>query len=49
MREHQEEGTISATFVRSEDNEADILTKNTSEDIFIRHQSKLMQDIRTIK
>jgi hypothetical protein len=49
VREHQEEGTIDATFVRSEDNEADILTKNTSEEIFLRHQSKLMQDVRTIK
>jgi hypothetical protein len=29
--EHQEEGTIDAKFVRSEDNEANILTKNTSE------------------
>jgi hypothetical protein len=44
--EHQEEGTIDTTFVRSEDNKADILTNNTSEEIFLRHQSKLMQDVR---
>ena len=49
VREHQEDGTINATFVRSEDNEADFLTKNTSEDTFLHHQSKLMQDVRTIK
>ena len=49
VREHQEDGTINATFVRSEDNEADFLTKNTSEDTFLRHQGKLMQDVRTIK
>jgi ferredoxin-NADP reductase len=49
VREHQEEGTIDTTFIRSEDNEADILTKNTSEEIFLCHQSKLMQDVRKIK
>jgi hypothetical protein len=32
VRDHQEKGTIDATFVRSEDNKADILTKNTSEE-----------------
>jgi hypothetical protein len=47
VREHQEEGTIDATFVRSEDNKADILMKNTSEEIFLRHPSKLLQDIKT--
>jgi hypothetical protein len=48
VREHQEEGTIDATFIRSEDNEADILTKNKSEEIVLRHQSILIQDVITI-
>jgi hypothetical protein len=49
VREHQEEGTIDATFVRSEDNKAEIHTNNTSEEVFLRHQSKLMQDVGKIK
>jgi hypothetical protein len=47
--EHQEEGAIDATFVRLEDNKADILTKHTLEEIFLLHQRKLMHDVRTIK
>jgi hypothetical protein len=49
VREHQEDGIIDVTFLRLEENEADILTKNTSEEIFLHHQSKLIQDGRTIK
>jgi hypothetical protein len=49
VREQHEEGTINATFVRLEDNKADTLMKNTSEEIFLRHQSKLMHNVRTIK
>jgi hypothetical protein len=48
FREHQEEGTIDATFVRLEDIKADILTKTTSEEIFLHHQSKQIQDVRKI-
>jgi nitrate/TMAO reductase-like tetraheme cytochrome c subunit len=45
FREHQVEGKFDATFVRLEDNKADILTKNTSEEILLCHQSKLMRVI----
>jgi Zn-finger protein len=43
--EHQEEGTIDTL----EDKEAEILMKITLEEIFLHNQSKLMQDVRTIK
>jgi hypothetical protein len=46
---NQQEGMINTIFVRLEDNKESILAKNTSEEIFLYHQSKLMQDVRTIK
>jgi hypothetical protein len=47
--EHQEEGTIDASFVRSEKNKTYILTKNILEDTFLCHQSNLIQDVRTLQ
>ena len=37
VEEYQEDGKIIIKFVKSEDNEADILTKNTTNVIFQRH------------
>ena len=42
VKEYQEDRTIIIRFVTSEDNEADIFTKNTSSIIFQRHQEKLV-------
>ena len=44
VKEYQEDGKIIIKFVKSEDNEADIFTKNTTYIIFQRHQKKLVWD-----
>ena len=44
VKEYQEDGKITIKFVNSEDNEADIFTKNTANVIFQRHQKKLVWD-----
>ena len=38
VKEYQEDGKIIIKFVKSEDNEADIFTKNTTNIIFQKHQ-----------
>ena len=47
-KEYQEDGKIIIKFVKSEDNEADIFTKNTSSIIFQRHQEKLVWDKKEV-
>ena len=42
--EYQEDGKIIIKFVKSEENEADIFTKNTTNVIFSNHQKKLVWD-----
>ena len=44
VKEYQEDGKIIIKFVKSEDNEADIFIKNTTNVIFQRHQKKLVWD-----
>ena len=44
VKENQEDGKIIIKFVKSEDNEADIFTKNTTNVIFQNHQKKLVWD-----
>ena len=44
VKEYQEDGKIIIKFVKSEDNEADIFTKNTTNVIFHNHQKKLDWD-----
>ena len=44
VKEYQEDGKIIIKFVKSEVNEADIFTKNTTNGIFQRHQKKLVWD-----
>ena len=48
VKEYQEDGKIIIKFVKSEDNEADIFTKNTSSTIFPRHQEKLVWDKKEV-
>ena len=43
VKEYQEDGKI-IKFVKSEENEADIFTKNTTNVIFSNHQKKLVWD-----
>ena len=42
VEEYQEDGKIIIKFVKSEDTEADIFTKNTTKTIFQNHQKKLV-------
>ena len=42
VKEYQEDGKIIIEFVKSEENEADIFTKNTTNVIFSNHQKKLV-------
>ena len=44
VKEYQEDGKIVIKFVKSEENEADIFTKNTTNVIFSNHQKKLVWD-----
>ena len=44
VKEYQEDAKIIIKFVESEENEADIFTKNTSNVIFSNHQKKLVSD-----
>ena len=44
VKEYQEDGKIIIKFVKSEENEADIFTKNTTNTISQSHQKKLIWD-----
>ena len=44
VKEYQDDGKIIIKFVKSEENEADIFTKNTTNVIFSNHQRKLVWD-----
>ena len=44
VKEYQEDGKIVIKFVKSEENEADIFTKNNTNSIFQNHQKKLVWD-----
>ena len=44
VKEYQEDGKIIIEFVKSEENEADIFTKNTTNVIFSNHQKKMVWD-----
>ena len=48
VKEYQGDGKIIIKFVKSEDNEADIFTKNTSNIIFQKHQEKLVWDKKEV-
>ena len=44
VKEYQEDGKNIIKFVKSEDNEADIFTRNTTNVIFHNHQKKVVWD-----
>ena len=48
VKEYQEDGKIIIKFVKSEDNEADVFTKNTTNIIFQKHQEKLVWDKKEV-
>ena len=45
VRQFIEDGIFKVIFIRTDDNDADIYTKNTSEELFVKHQSKNMVPI----
>ena len=45
VRNFIEDGILKVIFIKSEDNDADIFTKNTSEEIFKKHQKKNVEQI----
>ena len=44
IREQVENGTVEIVFVRSEENDADIFTKNVGKHSFENHSSKFMKE-----
>ena len=48
VKEYQEDGKITIEFVKLEDDEADIFTKNTTNIIFQKHQEKLVWDKKEV-
>jgi hypothetical protein len=48
VREFVEEGVIKTIFVGTDNNDADIHTKNTSEATFKKHRDKNMEDVQMI-
>ena len=46
VREYIEDDVIKLVFVQTADNEADIFTKNTSEDLFNKHSSKFIEELK---
>jgi hypothetical protein len=49
VREFIEDGILKVMFVKSEDNDADIYTKNTTEELFLKHAGKNVETVGTPK
>ena len=47
VRQYIEDGIFKIEFVKSDENDADIFTKNTTEEIFVKQSSKLVGNIET--
>jgi hypothetical protein len=47
VREFVEDGIIKVVFVKSEDNDADIFTKNTTEELFKKHSKKMIDIVKS--
>jgi hypothetical protein len=47
VRKYIEDGVLKLIFIRSYDNDADIFTKNTSEETYNKHSNKLIESINT--
>ena len=42
IRDYQEDGKVLFQFVRSENNDADLFTKNVGSDLYLKHSEKLV-------
>ncbi len=49
VRQYIEDGIIKIVFVKSEDNDADIFTKNTTEEIYEKQANKIVEEIKFMK
>ena len=47
--EYVQEGIVKVIFVRSENNIADVLTKNASQETFKKHAAKLLTELPKLK
>jgi hypothetical protein len=47
VREFIEDGILKVVFVRTDDNDADIFTKNTTEDLFNKHSKKMVEVVNS--
>jgi Reverse transcriptase (RNA-dependent DNA polymerase) len=45
IREYIEDDILKLVFIRSEDNDSDIFTKNLSEDLFNKHSNKMIEEL----
>ena len=45
VREYIEDDILKLVFIRTDDNDADIFTKNTSEDLYNKHSNKLVEEL----
>jgi hypothetical protein len=45
VRNYIEDDILKLVFIRSEDNDADIFTKNTTEDLYIKHSNKMVEEL----
>jgi hypothetical protein len=45
IREYIEDGIIKIVFIRTDDNDADIFTKNTIEELYNKHSDKLIEEL----
>jgi hypothetical protein len=48
LREYIEDGVLKVVFIRSEDNDADIFTKNTADELFHSHAEKNVEEIKEL-
>jgi len=48
LREFIKDGILKVVFIRSEENDADIFTKNTTEELFHLHASKNVEEIKEL-
>jgi hypothetical protein len=46
IREYIEDDIIKLVFVRTDDNDADMFTKNTTEELFNKHSKKLVEELK---
>jgi transposase InsO family protein len=45
VRKYIEDDILKLVFIRSEDNDADIFTKNTTEDLYVKHSNKMVEEL----